>query len=235
MPIHTIPANSRGLTKSNWLKSYHSFSFGDYYDPLKKGFGKLRVLNEDVIGPSEGFPMHSHENMEIITLILKGRLEHGDSIGNYGLLKEGQMQRMSAGSGIRHSEFNSSKDQSLHLLQIWIFPNQRNLEPSYEQKEIPSFSLPDRWQMIVAPEIHPDTLLIHQDVRLFLGKIEPGMILKHRFNSNEKGGYCFLIQGQVEIQGKIIGEGDAVTIVSEKEFLLTAIQASFCLLIETPL
>ena len=134
--IVLIPADSRGLTKLDWLNSRHSFSFGGYYNPKKMGFGELRVLNDDTVAPGQGFGMHFHDNMEIVTFVLKGSLEHKDSTGGEGVLKAGQMQRMTAGKGIQHSEFNPSKSESAHFLQIWVIPETQDLEPEYEQKDM---------------------------------------------------------------------------------------------------
>jgi redox-sensitive bicupin YhaK (pirin superfamily) len=235
MPIEYIPADSRGLTQTDWLTSFHSFNFAEFYHPSKTGFGKLRVLNDDVIAPSQGFPLHFHNNMEIITLVLQGSLEHRDSVGNHGIIQAGQMQRMTAGRGIQHAEFNPSKSDPVHILQIWVVPKEKNLEPSYEQKEFASLLNPDAWQMIVAPEKQDSLLFINQDVRFFFGLIEEGNSLAHTFSSQEKGAYFFLVEGEVTIEGKTLHERDAAAIKGQIQFSITAIQPSFCLLIETPL
>lgn len=233
MPIQRIPADSRGLTKTDWLTSYHSFSFADYYDPLRTGFGKLRVLNDDVIAPGAGFPLHAHGNMEIVTFVLEGALEHKDSLGTRGVIKEGQMQRMTAGKGIQHSEFNASKSVPVHLLQIWIIPKEKSLEPEYEQKEFSSLMTPDEWNVVVAPTSSKSSLFIHQDVRFLMGLLDEGTSLMHLFPSADKGGYCFVIDGEVQINGQTLEAKDAAMITGVQQFQLKATKPSFCLLIET--
>lgn len=233
MPIQIIPSESRGLTKTDWLTSYHSFNFAEYYDPSRTGFGKLRVLNDDVIAPGAGFPAHAHGNMEIITFVLSGALEHKDSTGGQGVIKEGQMQRMTAGKGIQHSEFNASKSQPVHILQIWITPRDKGLEPEYEQKDFSDLLSPDNWNVVVAPQKSPTALFIHQDVRFLLGLLDEETSLTHVFSSPDKGGYCFLIDGEVEVDGKTLGARDAAIITGQKQFELKALKPSFCLLIET--
>ena len=235
MVIQYIPADSRGLTKTDWLTSYHSFSFGEYHDPKRIGFGRLRVLNDDTIDAANGFPLHSHDNMEIITFVLDGSLEHKDSIGNRGVIKAGQMQRMTAGTGIKHSEFNASKEEPVHLLQIWIMPKEKGLKPDYEQKEFSSLLQPNEWQLIVSPQKKDNALFIHQDVLFLMGLIEEDTTLTHTFSAAGKGGYCFLIEGEVQIDGQTLEPGDAAVVTAEKQFSITALQPSFCLLIETSL
>lgn len=234
MPIQYIPADSRGLTKLDWLTSYHSFNFAEFYHPSKTGFGKLRVLNDDTIEPSNGFPAHFHDNMEIITLVLEGALEHQDNIGHQGIINAGEMQRMTAGKGIQHSEFNASNSQPVHLLQIWVMPKEKGLQPDYEQKEFSALLKPDEWQLIVAPEKREHILFIHQDVRFWMGLAEEEIALTHTFSAADKGGYYFLISGEVQIGKQIFKPGDAAIITGEKQFVFTANQPSFCLLIETP-
>ncbi len=231
MPIDYIPADSRGLTQLEWLTSYHSFSFGEYYDPARMGFGKLRVLNDDTVAGGGGFPLHPHEEMEIVTLVLEGGLEHKDSLGSHGVIKAGQMQRMSAGSGIRHSEFNASKTEAVHFLQIWVIPREQGLTPGYEQKQFAPLKS-NHWQLIVAPEKHSDALFIHQDVRFFLAQMTSGTTLSHPIPQN-KGVYCFLINGEAQVNGQLLHQRDAVIITDSNEVQLSAQQPSLCLLIET--
>ena len=193
------------------------------------------MLNDDIIEAAKGFPPHPHDNMEIITFVLEGSLEHKDSIGNHGVINAGQMQRMTAGSGIKHSEFNASKREPVHLLQIWITPKERGLKPDYEQKEFSSLLQPNEWQVVVAPEKKENALFIHQDVQFLMGLIEEDATLPYRFSAAGKGGYCFLIEGEVQIDGQTLHPGDAAAITAEKQFSMTALQPSFCLLIETNL
>jgi quercetin 2,3-dioxygenase len=235
MGILRIPAETRGLTQLKWLTSYHSFSFGDYYDSKKMGFGKLRVLNDDTVEASGGFPLHFHDNMEIVTFVLKGSLEHKDSTGGHGVLKAGQMQRMTAGKGINHSEFNPSKTEPVHFLQIWITPQALGLTPEYEQKEFISLLRPNQLSLIVSPQKSGNTLFIHQDVRFHLARVESGASVNYPISSAGKGVYLFLIEGEVQIGREMIKSRDAAAITDEKEFSLTAKQLSQLLFIETPL
>lgn len=235
MAIVKIPAESRGLTQLDWLTSYHSFSFGEYYDPERMGFGHLRVLNDDTVGGGGGFPPHPHDNMEIVTLVFKGSLEHKDSTGGLGQLKAGQMQRMTAGKGLKHSEFNGSKTESVHFLQIWVTPNKRGLEPGYEQKEFASVLKPDQFTLVVAPEMNEGTLLIHQDVRFYMGRLSEGVNLNFTLSSSVKGVYAFVIDGDVQIGKEGFKPGDSAAITGEKQFQVTARKPSLCLLIETSL
>lgn len=228
------PAQLRGLTKLEWLRSYHSFSFGEYYDPKKMGFGKLRVLNDDTVDGGGGFPPHFHDNMEIVTLVLKGGLEHKDSTGGHGVLLAGQMQRMSAGKGIRHSEYNVSKTEPVHFLQIWVMPQENGLTPEYEQKEFASFLKPNQFSLIVAPEKIETALFIHQDVRFYLGKLEKGSVVEHLLSSTKYQLYAFLIEGEVKLISETLQTGDAVILSGIKQLQAEASQSSLLLLIETP-
>ncbi len=225
--IERIAADTRGLTKTDWLTSYHSFSFGDYYDPDRVRFGHLRVLNDDTVAPSAGFPPHHHDNMEIVSIILEGALEHKDSLGNHGVINAGQMQRITAGKGIQHAEFNPSKTESVHFLQIWITPKQRGLDPSYEQRDYASLLKPNQWQLLVSPEKKQGAMFIHQDVNFLMAKLESGASL------SIPNGYCFVIDGEVQIDGTALKSRDAAMIAEEKPFTLVAKSRSQVLLIET--
>lgn len=231
--LQKISAQSRGLTKLAWLTSYHSFSFGEYYDPEKMGFGKLRVLNDDTVAGGGGFPPHSHDNMEIVTIVLQGALEHKDSTGGHGVIQAGQMQRMSAGKGIQHSEFNASSSESVHFLQIWVLPGERGLPPGYEQKTFDSLLKPNQFSLIVAPEKHKETLVIHQDVRFYLGKVEAGQSVEHVLASKQ-GVYAFLIEGEVQLLKERLTTGDAAALKGEEHLHILAQKSSLLLLIETP-
>lgn len=182
--MHTvIPAQSRGKTHIDWLESWHSFSFGEYYDPRRMGFGPLRVINEDFVAPGAGFPTHPHANMEIITVVLKGALAHKDSLGNGSTIRPGDVQMMRAGSGIRHSEFNPSNDEGVHLLQIWLMPHTANAEPAYQQESFavldPQQPAPKGWQQLVAPMGSDEAgLKILQDARLSAARPAKGESLQ---------------------------------------------------------
>jgi len=159
-------AQERGYFDHGWLKTYHTFSFADYHDPKFMGFRSLRVINEDRVAPGEGFPTHGHADMEILSYVLEGALAHQDSLGNGSIIRPGELQRMSAGTGVRHSEANASEDEVVHFLQIWILPDKRGLEPSYEQKEFGLSRQPDRWVLMASPDGSGGSLRIHQDVKL---------------------------------------------------------------------
>lgn len=225
--IVRIPAKTRGLTKTDWLTSYHSFSFGDYYDPERVRFGHLRVLNDDTVAPSKGFPPHHHDNMEIVSIVLEGGLEHKDSLGNHGVIGAGQMQRITAGKGIEHAEFNPSPTQRVHFLQIWITPRQRGLEPDYEQRDYASLLKPNQWQLLISPEKKEGAMFIHQDVKFWMAKLESGASL------SIPNGYCFIIEGEVQINGTDLKNQDAAMLVGEKQMTLVAKRPSQILLIET--
>lgn len=229
-----IPARTRGLTKLEWLNSYHSFSFGEYYDPERMGFGQLRVLNDDTVAGGGGFPPHFHDNMEIVTIVLQGALEHKDSTGGQGLIKAGQMQRMSAGKGIQHSEFNASQTDPVHFLQIWVMPKERDLTSDYEQKEFASVLNPNQFSLIVAPEKNESALFIHQDVRFYLGRLEQGSKAELALSSPKNGIYAFLIEGEVQLDGGTLGPGDAGTLTGAKQLRAAALKSSLLLVIETP-
>ena len=235
MPIVRIPAESRGLTKLDWLNSRHSFSFGEYFNPKKMGFGKLRVLNDDTIAPGKGFGMHSHDNMEIITFVLKGSLEHKDSTGGEGILKAGQMQRMTAGKGIQHSEFNPSKTEPAHFLQIWVMPKTQGLEPEYEQKEFAGLLKPGKISLLVSPQKKGDALFIHQNVYFSMARLDKGMSLNYSVSSEGNGTYIFLIEGELRIGEELFRGGDAGEMMHQKQLTGSAVQPSIVLFIETPL
>src|SRR5947208_2815335 len=171
--FHLRQAAERGHFNHGWLDTYHTFSFGDYYDPTHMGFRALRVINEDRVAPGQGFGMHGHRDMEIVTIVLEGALEHRDSLGNGEVLRPGELQRMSAGTGIRHSEFNPSPTEPVHLYQIWLWPRAQGLTPSYEQKPFDSKQKRDRLQLVAAPDGRDGSLTIHQDAELYLGALSP--------------------------------------------------------------
>jgi len=226
-------AAERGLTKLDWLESYHSFSFGDYYDPAHAGFRLLRVLNDDVVAPNMGFGAHGHKNMEIISLVLEGALEHRDSLGNGSVIVPGEVQVMSAGTGIEHSEFNSSTDEPVHFLQIWIVPNQKNVTPRYEQR---SFQLADRLntlQQIVGPMGTPSIPTIHQQASIFLTRLERGIQLPYRVEA-KRGVWLQLISGGVECNGELLLPGDGVGIDGARDLSVKAGRESELLIIDLP-
>ncbi len=225
----------RGATELEWLESRHSFSFGDYYDPARMGFGALHVLNDDIIAPGMGFGMHPHNNMEIISIVLKGALEHKDSEGNHGIIPAGDVQKMSAGTGIRHSEFNPSKKDAAHLLQIWISPKEKNIKPAYEQKSFSPSERKNRLAPIVLPEKTKDTIYIHQDAALYLGSLNAAKEISYKLMDKAHGVYLFVIDGEVSIDGKKVGKRDAAAVTAAASLTLSAVENAEVLLIEIPL
>ncbi|MGE3920584.1 MAG: pirin family protein [Gammaproteobacteria bacterium] len=219
--IYIRPANQRGLTKISWLESFHTFSFDQYYDPDYMSFGNLRVINEDTIFGGGGFDAHPHRNMEILTYIISGKLKHQDSMGNGSVISPGEIQRMTAGSGVRHSEFNDSKTDPVHLLQIWILPNQHDLTPSYEQK---SFDQTQKNQLILiaSPEKNDDAVTIHQDVNLYVAYLELKNTIQYSFSEN-RNGWLQLIKGNVKVNNEIISAGDGVAIDNKSQLTVHAL------------
>ena len=212
------PSEERGKAKVDWLDSKHTFSFGSYYDPQYRGFGNLLVINEDKIAPGKGFATHGHQDMEIVTYVIDGELEHQDSIGNGETISRGEVQRMSAGTGIRHSEFNHSHQNLVHLLQIWITPHTQNLEPSYEQKIYSDEEKRGKLCLLVSPEGKDNSLKIHQDVNIWSSIIGSDDKISHSLNKNDYG-WLQLVNGEVSVNGHILHSGDGVAI--QEEDLLT--------------
>lgn len=202
-------SQARGRANFGWLNSEHSFSFGHYYDPENMGFGPLRVINEDKVEPGQGFGMHGHENMEIISYVVEGALEHKDSIGTGSTIVPGEVQCMSAGSGIRHSEYNPSSTQPVHFLQIWIIPDKQGLTPSYEQKRFFASDENNPFRLIASPDRRHGSLLIHQDVFLYAGKMNQQ---SHQYTLEEgRIAWLQLIKGTCHVNGEILNPGDGVS------------------------
>ncbi len=207
--ISLHPANQRGHAQHGWLESWHSFSFGEYYDPAKMGFASLRVINDDYIAPGAGFPAHSHRDMEIITYVLSGALAHQDSMGNGSTIYAGDVQKMSAGTGIKHSEYNPSADTPVHLLQIWIQPALRGITPSYAQTHISQQDKQGKFCLIAAPEHAP--ILLHQDVKLYAAVLATGDTLTYQFTPNRLA-YLHVATGSIVIDEQILNAGDALSL-----------------------
>ena len=207
--------DDRGPTDAGWLKSMHSFSFGHYMDPEHMGFGPLRVINEDRVIPGAGFDTHSHNNMEIISYVLKGELAHKDSMGNGSTIKAGDVQLMSAGSGVSHSEFNNSNDNNVHFLQMWVMPNVKNATPSYQQK---AFAIADddmdKLVLAVSPDGKDGSLTIRQDARLYVGRFNEDVVYDFTLNP-ERRYWLQLAEGIAEINGEHAREGDGFAITGE--------------------
>ncbi len=229
-------ADSRGKADHGWLKTNLTFSFADYYDPTRMHFGVLRVLNDDIIAGGTGFGMHPHDNMEIITIMLEGALEHKDSMGNIGVIKPGEIQVMSAGTGIYHSEYNHSKDAPAKLLQIWVFPNERNIKPRYDQMTLELSERKNRWQKIVEPGPIEKGLWIKQEAWFHIGQFDAGQETHYKFRRPENGAYIFVIEGSVTVDGNQLNRRDGLGISeSESVLSLNATANSEILIMELPM
>jgi quercetin 2,3-dioxygenase len=206
----------RGYADHGWLKSFHSFSFADYYDPAHMGFGNLRVINEDRIEAGRGFGTHGHQNMEIISYVLSGELAHKDSMGNVKGIPPGDVQRMSAGTGVQHSEFNHAEGKTTHFLQIWIEPNVKGIVPGYEQKTIPETEKRGRLRLVAAPDGAEGAVSIHADAKIYAGLFDGEESAVMKLNPKRKT-YVHLVTGQLEVNGQVLGAGDAVALESEDQ------------------
>lgn len=224
-------ANDRGHVNLGWLHSRHSFSFGDYYDPKHMGFGPLRVINEDWIQPAQGFGTHGHQDMEIITYIVEGALEHKDSMGTGSVIRRGDVQRMSAGTGVRHSEFNPSKDEVVHLLQIWILPERNGIEPSYEEKTFAPDEKHNQLRLIGSRDAREGSVRIHQDVDLYAGVLDVGRCVSHAIKAGRKT-WLQVVGGAIELNGKMFQAGDGVATDVAQLLSITATQTSEVLLFD---
>lgn len=223
----------RGKTKIGWLDSRHTFSFGDFRDPMRMGFGPLRVINDDVIIPGAGFGTHPHKDMEIITYMIDGALEHKDSMGNGSVIRPGEIQKMSAGSGVTHSEFNHSKEDSAHLLQIWIQPDQKGLPPAYEQKSVDYDAASKGFIVIGDRDGSQGGVTIHQDVKLLLARPAAEQDLAYDFAPGRRG-FLQLVKGQLAIDGETVRQGDGLEISGIKRLDLKAQEDSEILLFDLP-
>lgn len=232
MVIHR--SNERGVAKSGWLDAKYSFSFSGYYNPTRMGFGALRVLNEDVFAPGKGFGFHEHDNMEIVTIVLEGALEHKDSVGNHGVIRAGEVQAMSAGSGIMHSEVNPSPTEPVHLLQVWVETKEQNIKPSYSQKKFSLAQKKNKFLEIASGKKSPSVLYIHQDARFLLGELDKGFKASHVLESKENGLFVFLVYGKISIEGKELLQGDSIEIMGLESTSVLALENSTVLLIEVP-
>jgi len=205
------PAEERGQAKLGWLDSRHSFSFGHYYDPKHMGFGPLRVINEDRVTPGAGFDTHGHRDMEIISYVLEGALEHKDSIGTGSVIRPGDVQRMSAGTGVRHSEFNHSADAPVHFLQIWLLPEREGLAPSYEQKNFPPTEKQGKLRLVVSPDGRDGSLTIHQDALIYAAVLDEGDKLSYSLNSGRKA-WVQIVRGSLDLNGEWLRTGDGAAV-----------------------
>lgn len=227
-------AEDRGKSDLGWLKSRFSFSFADWYNPERIGFGALRVLNDDVIEPYSGFPMHGHRDMEIITIVTKGEVTHQDNIGNTGRVNSGEVQVMSAGTGVIHSEFNLSKTEKLELFQIWIQSNKHGHIPRYEQKKFTP-SKKSEIQLLVSGNESDNALSIHQDAKIFRAHYNKDENLVYNLSDGNKGVYIFIIEGEIDVEGQVLKKRDAIGLSDTGNISLTTITNADFLLIEVPL
>ncbi|HRO42240.1 MAG TPA: pirin family protein [Flavipsychrobacter sp.] len=230
------PADSRGHLDHGWLDTYHSFSFGSWHNPERVHFGELRVLNDDYVKGGFGFGKHPHDNMEIITVVLKGALEHQDSMGHTEAIHVNEVQVMSAGSGITHSEYNHNKDEDVNLIQIWIFPKERNVAPRYEQRVFDANERVNRLQMLVSPiDRNDDGLKIHQDAWIYRTQLEKGKSINMELSGSQHGVYAFVIEGSISLNGTQLEKRDAMGISDVTHIDLSANENADILLLEVPM
>ncbi len=229
--IQVRRANERGHADYGWLNTYYTFSFSSYRDPNHMGFRSLRVMNEDVIAPGQGFGTHPHRDMEIVTYVLEGALEHKDSMGNGEVLHAGEFQRMSAGTGITHSEFNPSDVEPVHLYQIWLFPERNGIEPGYEQKRFPKEGRQNRLQLVASRTAEDGSLLIHQDARIYLADLDAGRQLEVEL---APGRYAWLqvLRGRVTVNGIELGTSDGAAVSDETVLSIAADDAAELMLFD---
>ena len=221
----------RGYFDYGWLKTYHTFSFADYFDREHTSFGSLRVINEDFVQAGKGFGTHPHRDMEIITYILEGQLAHKDSMGTGSIIKRGDVQRMSAGTGVTHSEFNASQSETVHLLQIWILPKYTGMQPSYEQKYFDAREKQDRLRLVASPEGRDGSVAIHQDVSMYAGILSKGKELSHSL-ANGRRAYAHVARGALEMNGERLETGDGAKITDENKITLATLEDTELLLFD---
>lgn len=228
-------AETRGHTNHGWLNSHHSFSFANYHNPERMHFGVLRVLNDDVVQSGQGFGTHPHDNMEIISIPLEGDLEHKDSMGNVAVIKEGDVQVMSAGTGIYHSEYNKNENKDVKFLQIWLFPNKKNVEPRYDQISIRDIEKENQFYQVLSPSKDDQGVWIHQNAWFHLGKFEEGKTDKYQLKNKENGVYAFILEGEVEINDQKLSQRDGFGIWNVENFSFKANTKARILLMEVPM
>lgn len=228
-------ADTRGDADHGWLHSRHTFSFANYYDPSRMHFGALRVLNDDYVAPGMGFGTHPHDNMEIISIPLEGDLEHKDSMGNVAVIRHGDIQVMSAGTGIRHSEYNKNDDQPVKFLQIWVFPNKRNVTPRYDQITLNTEDRKNRFQQIVSPNPDDEGVWIHQNAWFHMADLEKGTTLDYTIKGEGNGLYVFVLAGDVDVEGQELNSRDGFGIWDVNKVNFSATGNTSLLLMEVPM
>jgi quercetin 2,3-dioxygenase len=229
------PADKRGANNIGWLQAKFSFSFGPYFDPEKVHFGALRVLNDDIIAAGQGFGTHPHDNMEIITIPISGALEHKDSMGNIGVIRSGEVQVMSAGTGVTHSEYNHSDKEPANTLQIWLFPKERNIKPRYDQKNFEEVLKPNELAILVSPDTDSGSLWINQDAYFSMGDFDAGKEFNYNIHSEGHGIYVFVIDGAANINGTGLNKKDALGVYDTSSITIKTEAKSRLLLIEVPM
>lgn len=227
-------SDTRGHANHGWLESFHSFSFANYYNPNRMNFGLLRVLNDDSVAAGRGFGAHPHDNMEIISIPLEGDLEHQDNMGNKTVIKSNDVQIMSAGTGVVHSEYNPSREDAVKFLQIWVFPKERNIKPRYAQKTFAPADRENKLQVVVSPE-HEEAVWINQDAYFSLGKFEAGKTVDYEIQKNGNGAYIFVLDGKVEVAGEVYDKRDAVGVWDTDKVNIKAAENANFLVIDVPM
>lgn len=227
------PANERGHFKNNWLDSRHSFSFGEYYDPKHRGISVLRVINDDRITAGAGFPTHPHNNMEIVSYVLEGELAHQDSMGNGSVIRKGDVQRMSAGTGVTHSEYNPSTSQGTHFLQIWLLPTQRNIQPSYAQTHVSDAEKTAGWRLLISPDGAEGSLATNTEARLYASLLAKAQVRDYQLAPGRLA-YLFIASGSIELEDQTLNAGDGVTLTAGTSLKLIGKELAELLLFDLP-
>ena len=226
-------SNERGHAQHGWLDSFHSFSFADYHDAAHMGFGPLRVINEDRVQPGRGFGTHGHRDMEIISYVLEGALAHQDSIGNGSVIRPGDVQRMSAGTGVMHSEFNASDSEGVHFLQIWIEPSRRGITPGYEEKRFEDDSKRGRLRLVASPDGAEESVTLHQDARIYASLLDGPDRVEHKLGEGRRA-YVHVVRGELEANGEKLAAGDALKVSAESRVTLERARDAEVLLFDLP-
>lgn len=228
-------AETRGHANHGWLNSHHTFSFANYYHPERMNFGVLRVLNDDKVDGGQGFGTHPHDNMEIISIPLKGDLEHKDSMGNVAVIREGDIQAMSAGTGIYHSEYNKHAGEPVEFLQIWVFPNKKNVEPRYDQISLDNSQLKNHFQQVLSPNPDDEGVWIHQNAWFHMGELEEGVETTYQIKSENNGVYAFILEGEVTIEGEDLSKRDGYGVWESDKIRIKANKNAKILLMDVPM
>jgi quercetin 2,3-dioxygenase len=228
-------AATRGHANHGWLNSFHTFSFSSYHNPERIHFGALRVLNDDTVAPGMGFGQHPHDNMEIISIPLSGELKHRDTTGTEAVIKTGDVQIMSAGSGLQHSEMNNSRTEEVKFLQIWVFPKEKNIKPRYDQKTFDASERISKWQLIVSPEKSEDSIWINQDAWFSLSRLEKGKSLDYTLHKKGNGVYVFILKGDAQVAGESLQSRDGLGISESDEVNFSTDTEAEILLLELPM